>query len=84
MTKKQHYMRWEERQQLEAMRRNHIPVSEIARQLGFCRQTIYDELKRGAYIHVPILGRSTLFGGQGPAGTRLQPDRQGAAAEDRQ
>ena len=51
MTKKQHYMRWEERQQLEAMRRNHIPVSEIARQLGFCRQTIYDELKRGAYIH---------------------------------
>ena len=51
MTKKQHYMRWEERQQLEAMWRNHIPVSEIARQLGFCRQTIYDELKRGAYIH---------------------------------
>ena len=45
MTKKQHYMRWEERQQLEAMRRNHIPVSEIARQLGFCRQTIYDELR---------------------------------------
>ena len=51
MAKKQHYMKWEERQQLEALRRNRIPVSEIARQLGFCRQTIYDELKRGAYIH---------------------------------
>lgn len=51
MTKKQHYMTRDEREQLEAMRRNRIPVAEIARQLGFCRQTIYDELKRGAYIH---------------------------------
>lgn len=34
MTKKQHYMTRDERQQLEAMRRNHIPVAEIARQLG--------------------------------------------------
>lgn len=51
MTKKQHYMTRDERQQLEAMRRNRIPVAEIARQLGFCRQTIYDELKRGAYTH---------------------------------
>lgn len=51
MTKKQHYMTWEERQQLEAMRRNKIPVAEIARQLGFCRQTIYNEIKRGSYLH---------------------------------
>ena len=51
MTKKQHYMTRDEREQLEVLRRNRIPVSEIARQLGFCRQTIYDELKRGAYIH---------------------------------
>lgn len=51
MAKKQHYMTRDERQQLEAMHRNHIPVAEIARQLGFCRQTIYNELRRGAYIH---------------------------------
>ena len=51
MKKKQHYMTRDERHQLEAMHRNRIPVAEIARQLGFCRQTIYNELKRGAYIH---------------------------------
>ena len=41
----------DERQQLEALRKAKIPVAQIARQLGFCRQTIYNELKRGAYIH---------------------------------
>ncbi|WP_312613227.1 IS30 family transposase [Oscillibacter sp.] len=51
MMKKQHYMTHDERQQLEAMRRNRIPVAEIARQLGFCRQTIYNELKTGEYTH---------------------------------
>lgn len=51
MAKKQHYMTRDERQQLEALRRNKIPVAEIARQLGFCRQTIYNELERGAYLH---------------------------------
>lgn len=51
MTKKQHYMTLAERYQLEAMRRNKIPVTEIARQLGFCVKTIYNELKRGEYIH---------------------------------
>ena len=51
MTKKQHYMTEAERWQLEAMRRNRIPVAEIARQLGFTRQTIYNELKRGNYQH---------------------------------
>lgn len=54
MTKKQHYMTRDERHQLEAMHRNRIPVAEIARQLGFCRQTIYDELKRGP-IRIPAL-----------------------------
>lgn len=49
--KKQHYMTRDERFQLEAMRRNRIPIAEIARQLGFSRQTIYNELKRGAYVH---------------------------------
>lgn len=51
MMKKQHYMTRDERQQLEAMHRNRIPVAEIARQLGFCRQTIYNELRAGAYMH---------------------------------
>lgn len=46
--KKQHYMTGNERQQLEALRRAGLSVAQIARQLGFCRQTIYNELKRGA------------------------------------
>ena len=49
--RKQHYMTEQERHQLEAMRRNKIPVREIARQLGFCERTIYYELKRGNYMH---------------------------------
>ena len=49
--RKQHYMTRDERYQLEAMHRNKIPVAEIARQLGFSRQTIYNELKRGMYLH---------------------------------
>ena len=44
--RKQHYMTEQERHQLEAMRRNKIPVREIARQLGFCERTIYYELRR--------------------------------------
>lgn len=51
MTKKQHYMTWEERCQLEALLTAKVKVTQIARQLGFCRQTIYNEIKRGAYIH---------------------------------
>ena len=63
---KKHYMTRDERAQLEALQRNRIPVSEIARQLGFCRQTIYDELKRGAYIHTclywdKVLGRTRIL-----------------------
>lgn len=49
--KKRHYMTEQERHQLEAMRRNRIPVREIARQLGFCERTIYYELRRGSYMH---------------------------------
>ena len=49
--RKQHYMTEQERHQLEAMRRNKIPVREIARQLGFCERTIYYELRRGSYVH---------------------------------
>lgn len=49
--KKRHHMTEQERYQLEAMRRNRIPVREIARQLGFCERTIYYELRRGSYMH---------------------------------
>lgn len=49
--KKQCYMTEGERYQLEAMRRNKIPVAEIARQLNRSRQTIYNELRRGSYLH---------------------------------
>lgn len=49
--KKRHNMTEIERHQLEAMRRNKIPVREIARQLGFCERTIYYELRRGSYMH---------------------------------
>lgn len=51
MTKKQHYMTRDERYQLEALLQAKVSVSRIAKQLGFCRQTIYNEMKRGAYVH---------------------------------
>ena len=51
MMKKKRYMTYAERLKLEALREAKIPVQEIARQLGFSRQTIYNELKRGAYVH---------------------------------
>lgn len=41
----------DERLQLEALRKAKIPVAQIARQLGFSRQTIYNEIKRGTYTH---------------------------------
>lgn len=52
MTKKQHYMTRDERFQLEALHKAKVPISQIARQLGFSRQTIYNELRRGRYIHI--------------------------------
>ena len=62
--KKQHYMTEQERHQLEAMRRNKIPVREIARQLGFCERTIYYELKRGSYIHTCKYWDETRYSAQ--------------------
>lgn len=44
----QHYMTPGERQQLEALHRAGHSVQDIAAQLGFCRQTIYNELRVGA------------------------------------
>lgn len=51
MAKKQHYMTEHERYKLEAYRQAGKGVTWIARKLGFCRQTIYNELSRGAYVH---------------------------------
>lgn len=47
MTKKQHYMTRDERYKLEAYLEAGKGVSWIARQLGFTRQSIYNEIKRG-------------------------------------
>lgn len=51
MTKKQHYMTEHERYKLEFYLEAGRGVSWIARKLGFCRQTIYNEIKRRAYLH---------------------------------
>lgn len=49
--RKQHYMTEAERYKLEAYMEAGKSVAWIARELGFCRQTIYNELRRGAYVH---------------------------------
>lgn len=51
MTKKQHYMRYDERIRLEEKLRYKVPVAQIARELGFSQRTIYNEIKRGRYLH---------------------------------
>lgn len=51
MTKKQHYMTYPERIRLEEKLRYKVPVAEIARELEFSRQTIYNEIQRGQYQH---------------------------------
>ena len=52
MTKKQHYMTEQERYTLEGMLRAGKPVAWIARELGFTRQTIYNEIRRGSYHRI--------------------------------
>lgn len=52
MTKKQHYMTEKERYKLESYLEAGKPVAWIAEQLGFCRKTIYNEIKRGAYHRI--------------------------------
>ena len=48
MMRKQHYMTYDERLKLEALYNTaKMPVAQIAKALGFCRQTIYNELKAG-------------------------------------
>ncbi len=47
MAKKQHYLKERERYKMEAWLQDGVSKSEIARRLGVCRQTIYNEYKRG-------------------------------------
>ncbi len=56
MARKQHYMTRDERLKLEALRRAEVPVAQIAKQLGVCRQTIYNELDRGECEVVHVKG----------------------------
>lgn len=51
---KQHYMTYPERARLETMLRFKVPVAQIARELGCCRQTVYNEIKRGQYVHTGV------------------------------
>ena len=44
-------MKYSERLQLEALLQARVPVAQIAAQLGFTRQTIYNEIERGSYLH---------------------------------
>ena len=48
---KQHYLTYEERLKIEAWLRAKAKVTWIASQIGCSRQTIYNEIKRGQYIH---------------------------------
>ena len=49
--KKQRYMTYKDRIKLETMLDDKMGVSSIAKKLGFCRQTIYNEIERGSYMH---------------------------------
>ena len=49
-----HQMTRDERLKLEALRRAGVSVAQCARQLGFCRQTIYNELRRGEFDAVRV------------------------------
>ena len=46
-----HCMTKEERIILQTLLDEKRPVSYIARKLGCCRQTVYNEIKRGQYLH---------------------------------
>lgn len=46
-----HYMTKEERIIMQTLLDEKKPVSYIARKLGCCRQTVYNEIRRGQYLH---------------------------------
>lgn len=52
---KQHYMNYAERLRLEGYLSAGMKVTWIAEQMGFCKKTIYNEIKRGKYIHTTDL-----------------------------
>lgn len=64
MAKKQHYMTYEERIQLKTLLRHKIPITEIAQELGFSRQTIYREIRRGLYEHEKDFGPELRYSAQ--------------------
>lgn len=49
MARKQHYMTYAERIRLEEKLEHGDSVARIAEEMGFSKQTIYNEMKRGAY-----------------------------------
>ncbi len=51
MMKKQRYMDIKDRIRLEERLRYKVPITQIARELGFSRKSIYNEIKRGTYLH---------------------------------
>lgn len=60
--KKQHYMTIDERYKLEALYNDaRLSVGKIAKILGFCRQTIYNEIKLGSYLHTHDLYDETRY-----------------------
>lgn len=52
-----HYMTYPERIRLETLLGEKRSISYIARKLGFSRQTIYNEIRRGTYLHTCAIGR---------------------------
>lgn len=46
-----HHLKWEDRIRIETLLQEGLGVSEIAKRLGVHRSTIYNELKRGQYMH---------------------------------
>ena len=49
--KGQHYLTEDERYIMEGMLLAGAGPTEIARKMGVCRQTVYNEMKRGLYVH---------------------------------
>ena len=45
------HLTWDDRLRIEAGLKHHDPVQKIADEIGVHRNTIYNEIKRGRYIH---------------------------------
>ncbi len=51
MAKKHNDLNYKDRIKIETLRNEKRSVSYIAKEIGVCRQTIYNELRRGEYMH---------------------------------